>query len=68
MALTICTWIRCRRAAIPTPTWDCHWDYKPPVWLGIWAGAIDVVPDVVIGTVNSLHFLNYEPIARTSNT
>ena len=30
--------------------------------------AIDVVPDEVIWTVNWLHYLNYEPIARTSGT
>ena len=29
---------------------------------------IDVVPDEVIWTVNWLHYLNYEPIARTSST
>ena len=29
---------------------------------------IDVVPDKVIWTVNCLHYLNYEPIARTSST
>ena len=29
---------------------------------------IDVVPDKVIWTVNWLHYLNYEPIARTSST
>ena len=29
---------------------------------------IDVVPDEVICTVNWLHYLNYEPIARTSST
>ena len=28
---------------------------------------IDVVPDEVIWTVNWLHYLNYEPIARTSS-
>ena len=30
--------------------------------------AIDVVPDEVIWTVNWLHYLNYEPIARNSST
>ena len=30
--------------------------------------AIDVVPDEVIWAVNWLHYLNYEPIARTSST
>ena len=29
---------------------------------------IDVVPDVVIWTVNWLYYLNYEPIACTSST
>ena len=29
---------------------------------------IDVVPDEFIWTVNWLHYLNYEPIARTSST
>ena len=29
---------------------------------------IDVVPDEVIWKVNWLHYLNYEPIARTSST
>ena len=29
---------------------------------------IDVVPDKVIWTVNWLHYLNYEPIDRTSST
>ena len=29
---------------------------------------IDVVPDKAIWTVNWLHYLNYEPIARTSST
>ena len=29
---------------------------------------IDLVPDEVIWTVNWLHYLNYEPIARTSST
>ena len=29
---------------------------------------IDLVPDEDIWTVNWLHYLNYEPIARTSST
>ena len=29
---------------------------------------IDVVPNEVIWTINWLHYLNYEPIARTSST
>ena len=30
--------------------------------------SIDVVPDEVIWTVNWVHYLDYEPIDRTSST
>ena len=36
-------------------------------FLWIWILYIDVVPDVVIWTVNWLHYLNYEVIIRTSS-
>ena len=35
---------------------------------GVLLKIIDVVTDEVIWTVNWLHYLNYEPIARTSST
>ena len=44
-------------------------DLSPNIWCNnLKAVFIHVVPDVIIWTVNWLHYLNYEPIAHTSST
>ena len=53
-----------------TQSWERHGSVISVNTVGplLWVDTIDVVSEEVIWTVNLLHYLKYEPIARTSST